>query len=190
MRKLLTIAALAALFALPASAGDFSLYGAYWDTDAADDALGGGLRLGIPLGEVITLDFRATYYEELVNRPFERVGDLETPFVDNGIQVLPVDLGLRFRFAGGETVTPYIGGGGTYYFLDSDFGNLKDEAGWYALGGVEVGSFFVEGQYRGVEVTVENDPADFDDIDDIEFDPETAVKLDGFGVNAGWVWRF
>lgn len=190
MKKALVLAALACLVAAPSFATDFSIYGSYWDTDAAGDTGGGGVRLGIPLGRVLDLDIRATYYEEVKDRPFDALGDVETPFVENGIQILPVDLGLRADFAPESRVNPYVGGGASYFFLDSDFGDVDDEAGWYALGGLEIGSFFVEAAYRGAEATVENDPDDFDDFDDIDFEEETAVELDGFAANAGFVWRF
>lgn len=181
----------------PAYAGGLSIYGTYWNTDAADEAAGGGLRFGIPLGAtgVLQLDLGATYYEELVDRPFDALGDVDTPFVENGLQVIPVEAGLRLNFAENSRLNPYIGGGGTYYFIDSDFGDVDDEAGWYARVGTEFGQvngngFFAEAGYRGVEVTVENDPEDFDDFDDIEFEEQTEVDLSGALVNVGYVWRW
>lgn len=184
-----------ALGATPAFAGGLGLYGSYWDTDAAEEAAGGGLRFGFPLGEVVQLDLGATYYEELIDRPFDALDDVETPFVENGLQVIPVEAGLTLNFAGSSSFNPYIGGGGTYYFIDSDFGDVDDEAGWYARLGAEFGEpggsgFFAEAGYRGVEVTVENDPEDFEDFDDIEFEEETEIDLSGLVVNAGYVWRW
>lgn len=183
------------LGATPAFAGGLSVYGTYWNTDAADEAAGAGVRLGIPLGRVVQLDLGATYYEELVDRPFDALGDVETPFVENGLQVIPVEAGLRLNFAESSRLNPYIGGGATYYFIDSDFGNVDDEAGWYARIGAEFGEpggsgFFAEAGYRGVEVTVENDPSDFDDFDDLDFEEQTDVDLSGAVVNAGYVWRW
>lgn len=183
------------LAATPAAAGGFSVLGTYWDTDAADSAAGAGLRFGIPLGQVVQLDLGANYYEELVDRPFDELGDADTPFVENGLQVTPVEAGLRFNFAQHSRFNPYLGGGAQYLFLDSDFGDVDDEAGWYARLGTEFAQyngngFFVEAGYRGVEVTVENDPEDFDDFDDIEFEEETEVDLSGAMVNLGYVWRF
>lgn len=179
----------------PALAGGLSIYGTYWDTDAAEEAAGGGVRLGIPLGTVVQLDLGATYYEELTDRPFDELGDIDTPFQENGLQVIPVEAGLRFNFAENSRFNPYIGGGASYLFLDSDFGDVDDEAGWYARLGAEFGEingngFFVEAGYRGVEATVENDPNDFDDFDDIEFEEETEIDLSGALVNAGYVWRW
>lgn len=181
----------------PAYAGGLSVYGTYWNTDAADEAAGGGLRFGIPLGaaDVLQLDLGATYYEELVDRPFDTLDDVETPFVENGLQVTPVEAGLRLNFAERSRFNPYVGGGGTYYFIDSDFGEIDDEAGWYARLGAEFGEvegngFFAEAGYRGVEATVENDPDDFDDFDDIEFEEETELDLSGALVNVGYVWRW
>lgn len=179
----------------PALAGGLSIYGTYWNTDAADEAAGGGVRLGIPLGNVVQLDLGGTYYEELVDRPFDEIDDVDTPFVENGLQVTPVEAGLRFNFAERSRFNPYIGGGASYLFLDSDFGDVDDEAGWYARVGAEFGEidgngFFAEAGYRGVEATVENDPDDFDDFDDIEFEEETEIDLSGALVNVGYVWRW
>jgi hypothetical protein len=190
-----TLLLVLALGATPAFAGGLNIYGSYWDTDAAEEAAGGGLRLGIPLGQVVQLDLGASYYEELTDRPFRELGDVETPFVENGLQVIPVEAGLRFNFAEGSRFNPYLGGGATYYFIDSDFGDVSDEAGWYARIGAELGEpggsgFFAEAGYRGVEVTVENDPDDFDDFDDIEFQEETEIDLSGAVVNVGYVWRW
>jgi len=194
-RTIFALLMAATLAATPAAAGGFSAYGTYWNTDAADEAAGAGLRFGIPLGSVVQIDLGAAYYEELVNRPFAALGDIDTPFVENGLQVTPVEAGLRFNFAEYSRFNPYIGGGAHYLFLDSDFGEVDDEAGWYARLGTEFGQvngngFFVEAGYRGVEVTVENDPEDFEDFDDVEFEPETEIDLSGALVNLGYVWRF
>lgn len=195
MRKIILMAAVASLLAAPAFAGGFSVYGSYWNTDQVDEALGGGVRLGIPLGSVLQLDVGATYYEELVDRPFDALGEVETPFVENGLQVVPIEVGLRFNLGENRRFNPYIGGGATYYLIDSDFGEVDDEAGWYARLGAELGAvtgngFFVEAGYRDVEATVENDPADFEDFDDLEFEEKVAVDLAGPTVHAGYVWRW
>lgn len=192
------VAALATLLAgaAPASAGHFDLFGAYWDTDEAGGAGGGGLAFGIPLGERFSLDLRGSYYEELANEPLEALFDDDDPvFARRGLEVLPLEVGLRYVLTPDAKAAFYLGGGASYFLLDTDFGEVDDEVGAYALLGATFGnpdgvSFFVEGIWRIAEATVEIDPDDLDDIDDIDLDGRVPVDLNGLGVNAGVTWRF
>ena len=192
MRKtalLLAFGALSTAVATPAAAGGFSLYGSYWNTANADAVGGGGARLGIPLGSTLDLDLRATYYEKLAADPLARLGDAESPFA-KGIRALPLDLGLRIDVARRDVVNPYVGAGGTYYRLDSDSGNVRDEVGWYALAGLEIGKFFVEADYRDVTATVKRDAGGPGDLFDTELIDRVDVDLSGVAVNAGFTWSF
>jgi hypothetical protein len=187
-----------AVGAAPASAaGTFNLFGSFWNTDEADDTAGGGLGVGIPLGERWQVDLRGSYYEELANEPLEALFDTDDPvFQRTGLQVLPVDAGLRYNFNPEERYNFYLGGGASYYLLDSDFGDVSDEVGAYALLGMDIGnpdglSFFVEGMWRIAEATVEVDPDDLGDIDEVDdLVNEVPVDLNGLGVSAGLSWRF
>jgi hypothetical protein len=185
-----------ALGATPASAGHFNLFGSFWDTKDAGDTAGGGIGLGFPLGQRWGIDLRASYYEELTNEGLEAIfDDDETVFQRRGLQVLPLEIGLRYNFSPGNRANFYLGGGGTYYLLDSDFGDVDDEVGGYALLGVDLGnpqgvSFFVEGFWRIAEAKVSFDPESLDDIDDIDLVNGVPVDLDGLGINAGLSWRF
>jgi hypothetical protein len=189
------LAMLWCLAAAPAAQADlgFSLFGSYWEPDDTSDAGGGGVELAFPLGERWDIDVRASYFEELDPEPLDVLFDADSPFQEAGLEVLPIEIGLRFALApNAEVVRPYIGGGAGYYLLDSDFGDVDDEGGWYALFGLGFGdregaSFFVEGQWRKMEATVEEDP---DDPFDFEgFDEGVALDLDGLGFNAGVTWR-
>ena len=182
------------LLAAPAAHADFgfSIFGSYWEPDDTSDAGGGGLELAFPLGERWNLALRGSYFEELDPEPFETLFDADSPFQNAGLEVLPIELGLRFDLMPeAAQIHPYIGGGAGYYWLDSDFGDVDDEGGWYALFGLGFGdregaSFFVEAQYRKMEATVEEDP---DDPFDFEgFDEGVGIDLDGLGFNAGVSW--
>lgn len=194
-RALLILSLLALTCALPATATDFSIFGSYWDTDVAGNVAGGGVGLAFPFNDSWGLELRGTYYEELTDDPIANAFDSDDPvFEEQGIQAIPVDVGLRWKFPG-ESVRPYVSGGGTYYLLDSDFGEVSDEVGYYATLGADFGrreglSFFVEATYRNVEGTVELDPEDLDDIDDIDVTDSANFELDGFGANAGLRWSF
>ncbi len=181
--------------ALPATATDFSLYGSYWDTDAAGDAAGGGISLGLPFNDTVAVELRATYFEELSDDPLANAFDSDDPvFQEKGINVTPLEIGVRFTFPH-ENIRPYVAGGAGYYLLDSDFGEVEDEVGYYAAVGAAFGNpdriqFFVEGTYRKMEGTVELDPEDLDDIDDIDVRDKADFDLDGFGANLGVRWTF
>ena len=185
-----------ALAASPSLAGDFAVAPSYWDTDAAGETAGGGFILGLPFNEVIGAEFRATYYEELTDDPLAAAFDSDDPvFQERGIQVMPLEAGLRFSFAPGAAFRPYLGGGASYFLLDSDFGEISDELGYYAALGASIGDgdgadFFVEGTWRKATAEVELDPQDLEDVDDLDVDEHADVDLDGLGVNLGVRFSF
>ena len=182
--------------AAPASATDFSALGAYWNTDAAGDTAGATLGFGIPFNDSLALELRASYFEELSDDPLANAFDSDDPvFQDKGIQAIPLEAGLRFSFAPGQTFRPHIGAGGSYFLLDSDFGEVKDELGYYAVLGATIGDgegadFLIEGTWRKVSAQVELDPEQLDDIDDIDVQEKADLDLDGVGVNLGVRWSF
>lgn len=197
MKKGICVLALAAALvsASPASAQGFALFGSYWDTDEAEEGLGGGINLSF--GNELAFDLRASYYQELSNNKFEHVViDNADLLRKNGLSILPVEVGLRYNFQPDGRVNPHIGGGVGYYILDTEIGDPKDEVGYYALAGATFRGnsgpgFYIEAVYRKAEGTVEIDPEDLGDIDDVEFDGEDVdLDLDGFGVNAGIIWRW
>jgi opacity protein-like surface antigen len=196
-RNLLVTAILAAALAgSPMRAADFALMGSYWNTDAAGDAAGGGISLGLPINDTFGFELRATYFEELTDDPFRNAFDSDDPvFQDQGIQVLPLDAGVRLTFAPGGWARPYVGGGVSYFLLDSDFGEIADELGYYAVVGATLGDgegtdFFVEGLWRKATAQVEIDPERLDDIDDLDVESRADVDLEGLGVNLGFRWHF
>lgn len=180
MKKAIICAAAAfALAAGPAAASDFAVFGSYWDTKDAEEALGVGakVRFGI-------VELRGTYFSDVT-------ADTEPESRDFEISAIPLEAGLAFKFAENERFSPYIGGGAGYYMLDTSRGEIDDEVGYYAVLGADIGSpdglsFVAEAIYRSMEATVtdEEDPTDPDIVDDVAFD------LDGLGVNVGLVWRF
>ena len=200
MKKALLLAAAAAfVFGTgPAWASDFAVFGSYQDTEDLEDTVGGGIKTNF--GEVFQLELRATYLPDLtedfasfVDDPGEDPGRFT-----NDIEAIPLDAGLKYNFAPGAGVNPYVGGGGTYWLLDAERGEVDDEAGFYVEGGLEFSraaggmGFFAEAIYRDVEATVSRDPENFDDLDDVEFDRirERDLDVGGLGVNAGLIWRW
>jgi hypothetical protein len=193
-RGLLLTAAIA-LCAAPALATTVDLYGSHWNTDEADAAFGGGVTWVPASRGTLGVEFRAAYYEELSNEPLEGVFD-EDPVFEDGLNAIPLEGGLRVHLKDQDShIRPYLSGGAGYYFLDSDFGDVDDEFGWYGAFGSSFGNgtgaeFFAEANYRGVEGTVEVDPEEFSDLDDLEFDDSADIDLSGVGINVGLNWKW
>ena len=196
MKKLVIAGIVFAALAAPSNAADFSLFGSYWDVNVAGDTAGGGISLGIPFNETLALDLSATYFEELTDDPLANAFDSDDPvFEEQGLNVTPLSVGLRLNFGANESFRPYAAGGLTYFLLDSDFGEVNDELGYYAALGAGFGnpdgmSFFAEAIYRSAEAEVKLDPDDLDDIDDLEVRDRATFDLDGVGVNAGLRFNF
>ena len=173
MKKIVAILAAISLTTLSAGAAGVGFFGAYWDTDEAGDGFGGGGKLLLDLGGVVDIEFRGGYFQ-----------DLSTDGVDIDLEVIPIEAGVTVNILGSEAPYKiYVGGGVGYYMLDTDAGDLDDEAGWYGLAGIQVPlgesvSVFAEGVWRQIEGTAEGD-----DIDELVEDVD--IALDGLGGNVG-----
>ncbi len=196
MRKIL-LAALA-LLCLPATgamAAGLHLYGTYWNSDSLDSAAGAGVQLAIPLGERVNFDLGGTYYQ-----PFD--GDALRDQIDDAlggpnsnadvfpgdISVIPLDVGFSVNLNRGGSVNPTLGGGGTYFLMDSDHGSIDDEVGWYADVGLEFApenkvGWFLQAMYRAASGTYNNHTESID-TGNVKFD------LDGPAFNGGVVFRW
>jgi len=191
-KPLLCLLLAAALSATGASAGTVSLYGSAWNTDDLDDTFGGGIALGVPLGEsVVDVDLRAAYQDELSDRPVDALFEDDDPvFEPDGITVIPAEVGLRVNLNRGGVANPYLGGGASYFFIDPKRPGLTidDEVGFYGLVGSRFGrgesaNFFAEATYRQAEATAERGDVG-EIVDRVELD------LGGFGANVGVIWRW
>lgn len=192
---LISILTLLAFTAGPAAASDLSLYGSYWQPSDFDDTAGGGLRLGFGDG-VVQFELRGTYYPDITEDLNDLLDTDDDELDDFELKAIPAEAGIVFNFAQGSNVSPYIGGGATYYLLDTNVGEVDDEAGFYVVGGIRAGGadggvgFLAEAMYRNVEGSVKFDPQDFEDIDDVDFEDEFDLDLSGFAANIGIVFRF
>jgi opacity protein-like surface antigen len=93
----------------PASASSFGLFLSSYAPSGTDSGEGYGIDL--EFGSQVEFEFRFALY-----------GDLYTdadPLVYR-IEAVPIDFGVNYNFAGGEKVTPYVGGGVTYIVMDFD----------------------------------------------------------------------
>lgn len=191
LKGLWVILAVVLLSSAPASAGSFAVYGTWWDTDDAGDAGGIGLNYAWRLGEVVDLETRLAWYEELTDKPLDDFFSGDSPLA-TGLTVIPLEVGIRFNFARDSNVwSPWAGGGVAYYALDTDSGNVDDEIGFYATLGSMFGDgkgadFYAEVGYRFVEGQV----SDLGDLDDDGLDDAFDVSLNGPFASAGVAWRW
>lgn len=125
-----------------------------WDPDEGEDSDGVGGKLSLDLGEAVGIELRGTYFDE------------------DALTVIPADAGLVLKIPLAEdAITLFGSGGATWYFLDSDAGDVDDEVGWYAGGGLEIRitdglSIFAEAHYRSLEYTAtDDDPEELEDLD-------------------------
>lgn len=92
-------------------------YGTYWDGE--DIGKGGGLRLKKTFLAFAAVEGRGGYVD----------------FSDTDTQVVPVDVSLNLRLP--FFISPYIGVGAGYYFVDSDQLSSDDQSGYFTQLGVE-----------------------------------------------------
>jgi len=168
------------LLAVPAKAGDFGVFGAYQDTRDADSGYGVGAKLDF--GRFITL--RATYLGDVTAEE-----DSTAPR-NFKLRVIPLEAGLQYKFQPDSNFSPYLGGGATYFLLDTNRGNIDDELGWFAMVGADIKTqhsfgIMLEAIYRDVQSQVRDDRNGDPTISD-----RVNVQLRGFGANAGLVWHF
>lgn len=181
--------------ASPASA-QLKVFGSYWNTTEVDETFGGGVSFGVPIGESgFGLHFRGTYYQELTDEPLENLfeDDNQGFFAEESLEVLPLEVGVHYNFAPRGTFSPYIGGGATYFMIDTtrEGVDVDDETGFHAEIGSQFGdpdglNFFAEAIYRSTEATLVRERRQ----NNIDLRDEVALDLDGVAVNAGFVWRW
>ncbi len=93
-------------------------YRTYWDGE--DIGKGGGLRLKKTFLAFAAVEARTGYVD----------------FTDTDTQVIPAEASLNLRLP--FLISPYIGAGAGYYFIDSNLPNADDQSGYFAQLGVEV----------------------------------------------------
>ena len=163
-KRLAMVVATLVLFSVPAHAGSFGAYGSYWSSDDAANSWGAGARVGFNFAKWLELEFHGAYYPDFGTQVFSE---------DIKVRAIPVDGGLKFNFLPTKTVNPYAGLGVTYYFLDTDQGDIDNETGLYGELGLDFGNektrFFVEAVWRKLDTSISvnslNDDVNFDGID-------------------------
>lgn len=143
-------------------------FGSYWDQDDTDGTWGGGIGLSLPLfTEHLRLDGRAYLFED------NEIGH------DGDLSITPFDLGLQVHILPSATVDPYILGGISYIYVDSNrFEVDSTVSGYLGLGldvdlGIPLIKLFGEALYRSAEL----DRKFGEDIDASGFTGNVGLKL-------------
>jgi opacity protein-like surface antigen len=177
-RKVMLSLVAAGMLSIPAWAGEFGVYGSYWDTKDAQSGYGGGAKVSWGIFEL-----RGTYFNDVTAK---RVPDRN----DFKIHAAPLGAGLKFDLTHDTPITPYLGGGAAYYLLSTNQGSTQDEVGWYGVAGLNFNTqskvgFNVEAIWRDVRGTVKDLTTD-----NIHIVDRAHIDLSGLGANAGVVWKF
>src|SRR5688500_10737490 len=98
-RTTLVLSAIVLFFALgsvPAAAGDFAIFGSYWDTDDLGESAGGGIKFAF--GDRFRLRASGTYYPDLSEDFDELVEetDIETGAFE--VEAIVPEVGFTFNF--------------------------------------------------------------------------------------------
>jgi len=102
-------------------------FGSYWDKNDVDGTWGGGIGLSLPLfTEHLRLDGRAYFF-----------GSSDLGFGDN-LTLTPLDLGLQVHILPAAKLDPYILGGVSYIYVDSNRIGVDSDFGAYFGGGLEL----------------------------------------------------
>jgi len=131
----------------PAWAGGFSLFGTYGQTNQWNRSFGAGARVSLG-GEKFMVDLTATWFPAKNGIVVKDGGEIY-----DSLQIIPLDIGIRYVFSPGAEVRPYIGVGGSYTLVSLGSGSADDEWGYYGVAGLNFfgwdgGGFFAEVLYR------------------------------------------
>lgn len=182
LKKWMTTAVVLGVTAQVAWADGVGVFGSYWDTKDAGSEIGYGAKLKFGLGPDVFFSIRGSYFE-FEERSAEGKSTLE---------VIPIEAALVFHLDYMGPVYPYVGGGAGYYLMDLEWEgpggavspSVDDEFGWFVLAGIEMDlspriAVFGEAKYTWLKI---------DRIDGLDTTGDN--KLDGFGANAGLIFKW
>lgn len=160
---------------------------------------GGGIGLNLFLARQVSLELSASLVEPDFVLFLPETG--REPVTTQGLEMIPLTLGLQLHFLPGRVFDPYVGAGGTYVFFDDiddledlsdhdiDLVEVDDEFGLMLNAGFDIALarhflINVDAKYLDVEpaVRVRFVRGDFEAARDAEFRPIV--------ISAGVVWRF
>ncbi len=157
-------------FCTQAQAIDLYGFGSYWDkSDIRGGEWGGGLGISLPLfTEHLRLDGRGYFFDKSDFGP-----------EDFDLTITPYDLGLQAHILPNGPVDPYVLGGASYIYVDSDYMDVDSKWTGYVGAGVDINlglslmKLFGEAIYRTGEI----ERVLGDDIDVSGFTGNVGIKL-------------
>lgn len=186
----LALLGVVALSPAPAQAAGFQLFGSYFEPDLDGETVGIGFGYGFRIARPLDIDIRVTFFDTADSANLQGLWEkIDLPELDAGIDIHPIDIGVRYNFAPERPNNLYIGAGVSYYMLEA-VESVDDEIGLYAMVGATFGgrsgpAFFVEGMYRVADdgnIDSRNIPG-LENFDGIDF------GLDGPQVSFGILLR-
>ena len=172
MRTAIIALGILTLLAAPAAAGSIGVMGSWWSPEDSNDEFAGGIMVDFRVGKRVDIEFRASWFDNVLTDLPDDAPGVEIPY-----SAVPLDFGFAYNFIKDDRkVTPYIGGGGTYFLLDADNdeqGRIEDEWGWYGIVGIDfpIGGnwkIFLEGLYRDSEATLKGNDLNFASPSEVE----------------------
>ncbi len=150
-----------------AMAVDVYGFGSYWDKGDVDGTWGTGLGVSLPfIVDALRIDGRVHYFED-------------SDYGRGEITVTPFDLGLQLHLMPDANVDPYVLGGISYNYVDTEYLNLDSTFGGYLGAGLDMNlgtslfKLFGEVMYR------------FSDLDEVD-----GHNLDASGMSANFGLKF
>jgi hypothetical protein len=166
MRRIVLVLGLCTLLAGSAWAGGgLHLFGTYGELNEFEKSGGAGGRISVG-GEKLVVDLTMTWFPERSGGVVDSGGAT----IFDELQIVPIEVGLRYVFAPGKELRPYLGAGVSWFVVDLNTGSVDDEAGYYGLAGLVWGDgvgldLFGEVIYREATVTADYGFAGDFDID-------------------------
>lgn len=109
-----------------AFAVDLYGFGSYWEKGDLDGTWGAGVGISLPLfTDYVRLDGRAHYFEG------SDIGSDE-------VKVIPFDFGVQVHILPEESFDPYLLGGVSYNYVDTDHIDLDSKFGGYLGAGLDI----------------------------------------------------
>ena len=163
IRTAALVAALALGGLAPAAHANQGIFGTWWHpNDTKGDGWGFGFRSKTQIAPLVSFDTRISWVK----------------FKDDDLNVFPIEATGMLRLG-----MIYAGIGVGYYFFDSNGAtDLKNNFGWYGVGGIDIpaGPVGIFGEVKWMQLST-----DVKNVDTSIPNAPTSLSADGIGVNLG-----
>ncbi len=178
MKKIILAIMILVLSSITASAeSGWGFFGSYWSPSDGEAEFGPGIRLTYEMVPGMQLDFRASYFDNLMDE--DEGPDLE---------VIPIETGLCLTGPVAGNLNLHGGVGVGYYLMDSD-ADVDDEIGFFVNAGLEYDVFRNNAAYGGTRASVFAE-AMYRSVTADDATINGDADLDGLVLNAGLMVRW